>query len=1193
METEKIIGQILEGNFCYENGSLNFSCSKIELTLKRGEQREGSFCIRAPRGVCANGTVASSDLRMECLSTEFAGADEEIFYRFHGEHLEEGDVVKGEFFVISSQGEYYLPFVAVVAYDTLNSSEGPVKNLFQFANLAKAHWAEAVKLFYEPEFAGICSGRDAQYAEVYRALSVCPGREQQVEEFLIQANKKQKVEYLLEEDQIFLEFDSQLGPETAAEHKIAIVRNGWGFTRLFVELNGSFLFTEKELLTDDDFLGNRCSLPIFIDGSKCRMGRNFGEIYLYNCYVSLTIPVTVQCGGGRRQAGALRRKRAAAELMRLYLAFRAKKLSSEDWLRESEALVERLADRNENDAAARLLQAQILITRERYNEAGWILDHVAELLERDEKADQALKAYYLYLTTLLHPQEEYVKQATARVERLSRRDDAGWRTAWLLLYLSPDYRNSPTGRWTFLERQFAAGCTSPLLYMEAASLLNANPALLRKLGRFERQALWYAARNDLLKQEVTEQLLYLAGKAREYNTALFRTLAVLYGKQKDVRLLQEICTLLIKGGMAGSLYFSWYQAGVEERLRITNLFEYYMMSLNLREPREIPRTVLLYFSYQNNLDYAHTAYLYDYILRRQEKLGELADAYRPRMEYFVLEQIRKEHISRPLANLYNRLLQPGMIDRNTCGPLSRLLFAHLIQVEDKRLKKAYVYQPGNLQPEEYGLSDCDAWVALYGGEYTIALEDAWGNRFIPTAEYTLEKLMLPGRYQRFLLPFPHGNPAFDIYLCGREQEEKESLRERVHRYLRVLASGRASIALRRKLYLQALRCYDEADDMRSLDDYLERIPPWELTAEERGQVIRYMARRGRYGLARQWLNTYGPYFVEPKALTGLIGPMMEQDNMAENPMLTAAAIYAFRREKYDGVTLAYLDRHYRGLIRQMRDIWKAARSFEVECVQLSERILVQMLYTGAFVGEKMDIFRYYVSQGAKTEVEEAFLAQCAYGYFVREKLTEKEVFQDMLKLYRQGKSLRRICKLAFVKYCAEEQETLAEESRRLAEGFLLELLAEGVHLTCFQAYSDLPQVRLEMGDKTLIEYRAAPGGRARIHYVITDGDGGSQEYTSRYMRQVCGGVYFQEFILFFGETLQYYITEEAYGQEPQLTESGARQKDDFHMAGERSRFELINDIIVSRSMQDGDAADDLLEEYYRKDYFNGQLFRLK
>ena len=50
-------------------------------------------------------------MRMECLTGEFTGCDEEIAYCFHGENLDEGDVVKGCFYVIRNNGEYYLPFV--------------------------------------------------------------------------------------------------------------------------------------------------------------------------------------------------------------------------------------------------------------------------------------------------------------------------------------------------------------------------------------------------------------------------------------------------------------------------------------------------------------------------------------------------------------------------------------------------------------------------------------------------------------------------------------------------------------------------------------------------------------------------------------------------------------------------------------------------------------------------------------------------------------------------------------------------------------------------------------------------------------------------------------------------------------------------------------------------------------------------
>lgn len=1189
---QKIINQILEGNFDYANGSLDFSCSKIEISLCSGEQYEGSFSIYASQGTYANGTVISSDFRMECLTQEFVGDGEEIFFRFHGENLEEGDVVKGNFYIVSNQGEYYIPFVATVEYRAIESSVGPIKNLFHFANLAKSDWQEAVKLYYSPEFAGILVGRDTQYADDYRALSTCEGSEQGVEEFLVRVNKKQRVEFLLEEKELILETGAEYSEGSVAERELTIIRNGWGFTRLFVECRGDFLFTEKEVLTDDDFLGNRCKLPVFLDGSLCRKGKNYGEVCLYNCYVTLIIPVTVRSRSsismGKPQ---LDQKRVTVRLMEFYLAFRMKKISTTVWLKESGALVERLVARNENDVAARLFQAQMLITEERVNEAGWILDHVSELLDKGE-GDSTLTAYYLYLTTLIHREEKYVDRVTAEVEQIYRKDNSDWRAAWLLLYLSQDYNKSMPEKLAFLEKQFEIGCSSPILYIETITMINNNPALLRKLGAFELQVLWYGARQDILRPETEEQLLYLTGKAREFHPVLYRILMKLYGRKSDVRILQEICTLLIKGARTDTRYFEWYKAGVNAKLRITNLFEYYMMSLDLSVIQELPKTVLMYFSYQNNLDYERSAYLYDYIVQREDKLGEIYEVYRPRIEQFVLDQIKKEHINRSLANLYNRMLEPGMINEETCGPLSKLLFAHLIRVEDDRLRKVYVYQPGNLYPAEYTLSECQTWVALYGNNCTIVFEDAWKNRFIRTVEYTLEKLMLPGKHLRFMMPYLQQSTELDIFLCENDKEDKENPSESIRRALRVLDSGCAQPHIRRELYLRVLQYYYDIDDMRLLDEYLTRIPAEDLTVEDRNRVIHYMVLRGCYELARTWLEKYGPYFIDAKVLVRLISPLMEKVNMVEDPILTASAIYAFNREKYNGTVLEYLSMHYRGMTKNMRDIWKAARAFGVDCYRLSEAILVQMLYSGAFVGEKMDVFHYYVSQGAKPEVEEAFLAQCAFDYFVKERITESDIFREIQNMYFRGEPVQRVCRLALLKYYAENIGGLSEDAWWLAEQLLRELMAEGIHLNFFKEFNKISWVQRELADKTIVEYRAALGSRACIHYVLTREDGGCDEYISEYMREVYGGVCFKEFILFFGESIQYYITEEREG-ESQLTESGTLQMNDTHSTEDDSRYRLVNDIVISRSLEDMDTMDELLEEYYRKDYLNGRLFQLK
>lgn len=1186
---QKIIQQILNEDFNYESGSLDFSCAKIEISLHKGEIYEGEFEINSS-GELVNGIVVSSDLRMECITGKFSGNREKIMYRFHGEQLEEGDVVKGNFSVISNQGEYYLPFVVTMEYTILESSIGVIRNLFHFTNLAKSNWQEAVKLFYSPDFSVVFTGSDAQYADDYRALSVYEGNEQNMEEFLIQINKKQKMEFLAHEKELSLEVYPKTGGTPVVEKEISLIRNGWGYTRLEVECVGDFLFTEKERLTDDEFLGNRCALSVFVDVAQCRDGKNFGCVRLYNSFVELRIPVTIHVNGSNsEQYQKLSEKKCVFQMMELYQNYRNKRINKSTWLKETGKLIEKLHVMDENEISTRLFQAQLLITQDSLNEAGWILDHVAEAMEKEE-TDDAKLAYYLYLTTLIHGDIKYVNQVADKVEYIYRKDKYNWRVAWLMLYLSSEYEKSPGKKWAFLEQQFEYGCTSPVLYIEALSLLNSNPSLLRKTGTFEIQVLWYGIRKGILNSELVEQLLYLMDRVKMFSGLLFRILEKIYQKKNDTRVLQQICTLLIRGCKTDNRYFEYYRAGVENQLHITSLYEYYMFSIDLNKEQEIPKAVLLYFSYQNSLDYEHTAYLYRYILQNQDKLGDIYESYRIRMEYFCTEQITKLHINRNLADIYNRLLQPEMITEEIGKPLSRLLFAHMIQIEDERLRKVYVYQPGSLSPREYVLNDKKIWVSLYGSEYTLAFEDAFGNRFIKNVEYTIEKLMIPGKLLRILLNFPLENPELALYLCRGEKENDLNRPENKKRVLEVIESEDTDGRIRRELELQLLQHFYDTDDMKSLDTYLERLNPDDFSPEERGNLVRLLILRGNMELAGQWLENYGPYFIEIKQLVRLLSYLMEQRNMVEDEVLLAAAVYAFQKGKYDSVILRYLTMYYRGMTKNLRDLWKAAVSFEVDCYNLSENILIQMLYSGAFVGEKMEIFRYYLSQGAKPEVEDAFLAQCSMEYFVRDRITEKDVVDEIMRMHTRGESVRRICKLAFLKYYAENSSELDGTAAPVVKQFLHELINDGICLEFFKTFRGDSLVLQELADKTIIEYHASPRAKVRIHYVIIHEDGEADEYVTENMKNIYGGVCVKEFVLFFGESLQYYITE-IRDEDEQLTESNIVQKNDI-LNEESSRYHLINDIVFSRTLQDYDTLDDLMEEYFKKEYFNSRLFKL-
>ena len=124
-----------------------------------------------------------------------------------------------------------------------------------------------------------------------------------------------------------------------------------------------------------------------------------------------------------------------------------------------------------------------------------------------------------------------------------------------------------------------------------------------------------------------------------------------------------------------------------------------------------------------------------------------------------------------------------------------------------------------------------------------------------------------------------------------------------------------------------------------------------------------------------------------------------------------------------------------------------------------------------------------------------------------------------------------------------------------------------------------------------MEYKAYPGARAVLHYCMEYAEGEVSAYQTEDMQEVYGGVCFKDFVLFFGERLQYYIMEERDGNE-QLTESATIQKSDTGGESAEGKFNLVNDLSISSTLQDYETVDKLLEEYEYKEYLQNRLFRL-
>ncbi|MDD6492447.1 MAG: DUF5717 family protein [Firmicutes bacterium] len=1181
------VERILEENFNNDLRSLDFSNPVIELSLNEGENYEGSFTIFGPDNEVTEGTISSTRLRMQCLVREFSGPKEEIPFYFDAAGMTEGDTLKGEFRIISNQGEYYIPYSVTIVSRTLESELGSIRNLFHFANLARTSWDEAVNLFYSKEFERVLSGADRQYYSIYKGLSGGAKQEQKVEEFLLEIKKKQKVEFILEESEIRID-----NPDDMSESRLVINRNGWGYSELQIEADGDFLVLNKEIIRDEDFLGNCYRLPFYISTEKLHGGRNYGTIRLHNAYVSvetkiivLNKPVSTRIPGIRRQ-----KKHAIMELMQYYEAFRTKKISSASWMKETSALVEKLVQMDDRDPSFKLFRVQLLITEERYNEAEWLLNQVDAMLAG--KFEPTLYCYYLYLTTLLNRQEIYIDEVANQVERIFTQNSDNWRIAWLLLYLSEDYTRSPSRKWIVLEEQFKQGCNSPVLYIEAWNLIAANPTLLMRLDGFELQVLSFAAKRELLTPMVIEQVVYLAQKQRNYIRRLFDILKECYKLVPSDDTLQAICTLLIKGNVTEEFSFPWYEKGIEKELRITRLYEYYMMSLKLKDDCVIPKIVLMYFAFDSNLDSLHNAFLYAYVHRNKEQYPELYASYKEQIERFVVFQILKGKNNKYLAYLYKNLITPVMITEETAQGLVTALFVQHLTVMRSDIRKVILIYEKEREEVVYPIIGREAYIPVYGSSCQLLLEDVKGNRYCRQAEYTLERLLMPDKLASMIAPYVTGCVHFDLWLCERGKELAGVNGENVEYMKRIVQEEQIIESVKREIRMRLIHYFYDNDKMKELDDFLKELTPDQIESDCFTQVVRFMVIRGMYEKAYEWIRLRGGEGIESKLIVRLCSRLLAMEEMGEDDTMLQLAHMAFKAGKYDENLLKYLCSYFKGTSKEMRDIWKAAEAFGLDTYEICERILIQMLYSGAFVGERVEIFKRYIASGAKMELELAFLAQCSFDYFVRDKLTDAFILEEIQRVTERKEELPFVCKLAYTKYYAENKKQVDEVVSRYVIIFLREILSKNKYFPYFKEYADHIPVMRQFMDKTMVEYHVTGGGKAVIHYLIEKDGNAEGEYVKEEMQNMFGGVCVKQFILFFGERLQYYITETEDDKE-QLTESGTLSRNDTAREQRESKYSLLNDIAVGRNLHDYDTMEKLLYEYFEKDHIVKEMFHMR
>ncbi len=1240
LERKKMDGE----KFHIQRGSLTFSTDAVNETLVPSTPFEGSFVIYGAGNRAASGFVLSTNPAVKLLANEFSGARETISYQIAGKSAaqggtpeeSEGEKLEGVFRILSDQGEYEIPYCFTYETKRADSSLGPVRNLLHYVNLARTNWQEAVSLFYRKEFCALVRGETWEDPDgaahplemLYRGLSAREGNEHNVEEFLLAAGKKRPVEFSADAKELAAEVSAReirSQAEPFIYKTIRIHRKGWGYTCMHVETCGAFLSVPVKTLAAADFQDAAARLTVCVDLRLLHAGRNFGSITLTPAFGEpITIPVTVSCGVQTALRSLHRREHheIIRQMMEEYLQLRARKTKGKEFAEHMGSLVRRLQESDRNGFLTALYRIHYLLTIHQDQDAVWELQTFARRLSGDEQVplfstaqfdleDDLTYSYRMYLTALCAESPEakeamqesgetaygFSREAVRSLERRQKQNPDSFWIAWLLLYADSGRMLRPLETARMLRRYYERGNRSPILYMEYYQLIRDASGTLRELGDFELQTLWFAARRGLLTPDVVLQLNYLALRRKTFSRRLFQILCSAYDAAlegvRPADLLESICSLLIRGNMTDSSCFVWYQRGIEAGLTITSLLDYYMLALPEDYEGALPQMAVRYFAYQNTLPWRQSAYLYRYVSEHREELAELYEQYAPQIDRFTQEELLQHRISCDLAVLYADYLTDKRVLTNELAAAAvpaafSCVVAAPSEAEGGPSHGAVVYE--NFRTEQYfPLQGKRTFFPVFGERYILITEDDNGDRHAAREAGTCRHLMDYRKIAAALSMYPVDHIGFDLYRA--EEEKSWPVAEDNHlQYRRLIESPEIPEHFKERLVTRLMHYY-KADGAAYLEEFLAGVSPEGLSGKVRNELIGEMAREGLIERAFEWVLLDGSAGADADVLLRVVSGILEEQKPAADPVLAELAAAAFRKKCYNDAVLQYLAQFWDGTTEELLELREAMKGFSLETTALSRRMLVQMLFTGAYILGREELIAACRADGTDEELLADALAQSSHQYFVLKKDMGESEFELIADYGRKGVPLLDICRIAWLSMRAGLSGETSQKDMEVTELFLADLLERKTVFPFFRQFTGTLPLLQAYADETLVEYRSAPDEeppkRVLYHYAMEQ-SGVRGTYAAKEMKEMYEGVYVTGFLLFFGEQMHYYITDD--NAEKNIVESGTVGQDARTKTSGQDRFDAINEITMLAALGRDSEALSKLEKYSRKSYLVSRMF---
>lgn len=1176
------IGQIAAGRFNGTKPILAFSEETIDLSVIEGRSEAGSFVIESTNQIKICGIVYSTNPRMECLNPHFEGEKVRIRYQFNSKGLTEGDACEGKFVIVCNQIEYSLSFCARITRLYAEASTGAVKSLDDFTRLAASNWDEAYHLFYNRNFLNTIPYDNVYERLTYEGFACARPSGQNMEEFLIGVNKKQPVSISVDKsEEIFM---ASKEPQSGC---FTITKDNWGYTEIRLRTDCEFIKLSKPVLTLDDFIGKTYLYEYIIDASAMHAGRNFGRIYIDGVYQSFTIDITA---GVRDDDGSISDiavtkdiKECMVGIMELYTSFRLKRIVTGVWANETISILNHLHALVPDEHMYELMKAQAFIINRQRQEAKWILDDFKHS-NPDKKAP--IWGYYLYLMTLLEREPSYVDNMTHEVELIFYENPDSVLLFWVLLFLRDQYFDDSAGKLKDIKYWVLRGCSSPYLYIEAYYLISQDPYLIKELSVFELRILSWAVKEKALTKELAGAIFEAVDLAGGFDNRVYELLTAAYEICPEAEYVGIICSYLIKGHKNDTCFHKWFELGIENKLRLTGLYESYLITMDDRQISPVPKIIQMYFSFDNKLPYRKLAVLYNNIIAAKETEPEVYHKYRKAMGRFAMDQAQLRHIDDNLAVLYEDMLELGFINEELSEAFSDIIYTHKLIVFDKRIVRAIIYQNEMKEPQIVPVTDQCAYFELFSNDYVILFEDSRGYRYVKSISYSLQRLMDAEKYLDRCISLSPDRPQYIVSHFKHVKDYSDFIKDDLKLFKPVFYSESFSDSYKAVMGYRILKYCQLHDYEDYVRPFLQSINFDTLQKDARKYLIDMLVSNRLYEKAYDMAMEYGIDMLAAASKVVLCENALKVQHV-DDDFMVQFAISAFKTGKYSDLVLKYLCENYTGPTDELINLWHAADKFSISSMKLDERILEQGIYTQIEPEKISDIFMEYYKRAGNEKLILAYISLVAHGYLHSGGCKADFIFDIIEKRFIGSRTLNDACQLALLKHFAEKTD-ITQAELEIEDTLLKYYIYNNMYFDFFARLDYRLLEKYFLYDKAFLQYESTPGTHVVLHYS-RDEDG--EEFNSEDMVEMYDGIYVKTFVIFFGELIRYYITEE-HDNSIEVKESNRLTCNNIPGDNDHSRYNLINEMIISDTLSDETTLKSNIDEYKRLDAATKQLFKL-